>query len=549
MEDENGIELSLGLSCGGSAGKSKGKDGNPLDTKTEEGNNSNKVMDDLKSFIHTSIQKQGSDNGSQRSDPAKSQDNFFTNLAKSAVGAEASVDLRGNNSSQFSRYGGIWVANSNRSAEIEEEKSDHHVIGGKLWPEAPNKRKMLFDEINHQKKHEREVQHADPHAKNPPVGNITSTKTSHISVTTEDGSALENEDVTESEAEGSTSRLVLHHEDSNKRYRGVGGSSEVPKESHGFTDSSVMEVQGQNQSKCPQGNESKLGNLTYGVPLSLQPHTVTSVPYSLPLKVPNSASAPSMSGYSLPCVMQLMPPANSERPGTHSVNPGHLPLTFGYSPVQLPTLRTDHSWGAVSHPPQFTSSCAGGIVGGVITNSDKPEDGLKISQAVVQAPPRNSSEVLPFDNKAPELVKGGGKQHAAEEGGASSSSQTEDEVKENIMTFRPKEASDQPVVEGFPHEVSAIRPGIAADVKFGGCGSHPNLPWVSTTGPGPNGRTISGVTYRYSRNQIRIVCACHGSHMSPEEFVQHASSDHNNPESTTGLASFPSSNPAASAPS
>ena len=70
---------------------------------------------------------------------------------------------------------------------------------------------------------------------------------------------------------------------------------------------------------------------------------------------------------------------------------------------------------------------------------------------------------------------------------------------------------DTPRTEGVPPEYPAIRPGIAAELKFGGSGSSPNLPWVSTTGPGPNGKTISGVTYRYGVTQIRIVCACHGS--------------------------------------
>ncbi|KAL0337377.1 UNVERIFIED_CONTAM: Ninja-family protein [Sesamum calycinum] len=120
---------------------------------------------------------------------------------------------------------------------------------------------------------------------------------------------------------------------------------------------------------------------------------------------------------------------------------------------------------------------------------------------------------------------------------------------EVILKQRGK-SSDQPRAESTPSEFPAIRPGIAADLKFGGCGSYPNLPWVSTTGPGPNGRTISGVTYRYSPTQIRIVCACHGSHMSPEEFVRHAGEENSNPDAAgAGLASIPSSNTAASAQS
>lgn len=166
--------------------------------------------------------------------------------------------------------------------------------------------------------------------------------------------------------------------------------------------------------------------------------------------------------------------------------------------------------------------------------------------AAVQALPHNSSEASHYDGGALELTKGDGKQHPTEEG---SSCQTEDDVKGTNVIFRSKDGTDQAITEVFSHESSAIRPGIAADLKFGGSGSHPNLPWVSTTAPGQNGKTISGVTYIYSRDQVRIVCACHGSHMSPQEFVQHAREEHANPDTGAGLTSFPSSNPATSAQS
>lgn len=117
------------------------------------------------------------------------------------------------------------------------------------------------------------------------------------------------------------------------------------------------------------------------------------------------------------------------------------------------------------------------------------------------------------------------------------------------MIFKSKDASDQSTDEVPTLEGSGIRPGISMDIKFGGCGSYPNLPWVSTTGPGPNGRTISGVTYRYSGNEIRIVCACHGSHMTPDEFVRHATDDHTNPERSSGLPPSSNDNPATSAQS
>lgn len=158
----------------------------------------------------------------------------------------------------------------------------------------------------------------------------------------------------------------------------------------------------------------------------------------------------------------------------------------------------------------------------------------------------NTSDAAQYDGRILEQAKGDGKQHVTEEG---SSSQAEEDMKLNSMNPRTKDAPDRSMAEDLSLDISAIKPGIAADIKFGGSGSCPNLPWVSTKGPGPNGRTISGVTYRYSGNQIKIVCACHSSHMSPEEFVRHASEEPSNPESSTGLATVSNGNPAASAQS
>ncbi|KAL6271158.1 hypothetical protein ACE6H2_028069 [Prunus campanulata] len=52
--------------------------------------------------------------------------------------------------------------------------------------------------------------------------------------------------------------------------------------------------------------------------------------------------------------------------------------------------------------------------------------------------------------------------------------------------------------------------------------SLPQMPYVSTTGNGPNGKTIHGFLYSYTKSEISIVCVCHGSTFSPAEFVQHA---------------------------
>ncbi|XP_047311553.1 ninja-family protein AFP3-like isoform X2 [Impatiens glandulifera] len=50
-----------------------------------------------------------------------------------------------------------------------------------------------------------------------------------------------------------------------------------------------------------------------------------------------------------------------------------------------------------------------------------------------------------------------------------------------------------------------------------------DMPYVSTTGEGTDGRKIGGFLYRYSKGEeAKIVCVCHGSFLSPAEFVKHA---------------------------
>lgn len=109
-------------------------------------------------------------------------------------------------------------------------------------------------------------------------------------------------------------------------------------------------------------------------------------------------------------------------------------------------------------------------------------------------------------------------------------------------TRMTNEDTNKPAKDNFFQDRSNIRPGIAPYLEFGGCGSYPDLPWVSTTGQGPNGQTISGVTYKYNQNEMKIVCACHGIHMSQQEFVQHTNADGSNPPNNPNSATFPGNN-------
>ncbi|KAK2359537.1 ninja-family protein AFP3 [Trifolium repens] len=50
-----------------------------------------------------------------------------------------------------------------------------------------------------------------------------------------------------------------------------------------------------------------------------------------------------------------------------------------------------------------------------------------------------------------------------------------------------------------------------------------DMPSVSTIGEGPNGKRIEGFLYKYGKGeQVRILCVCHGSFLTPAEFVKHA---------------------------
>lgn len=326
MDDDNGLELSLGLSCGGSSAKPKSKNGSSSDTRPEEVNKGGKIVDEFKSFFQAGSQKQDSVAGTQRADPQKSEENFFNDLSKDN-GDDASANLNTR---------GLWVADSNKTVVIEEDKQ----------LETANKRKMIFDEINHQKKHESEARHADLHDR---------ARTSHISVT-EDGSTAENEDVADSEAENLTSRPNSHNDDVSKRPTRIGGSSDAPKEFRAVADLNPSDINGQKRFSGSSEKDFKLANLNYGSSFSSQQVNVMNVPFLQPVKESNSVGGPSSQ---MPGVMHVMSSATGVRPGGQPVNNGNLPMMFGYPSVQLPMLDKDNSWGLVSHTQQLHHSFAG----------------------------------------------------------------------------------------------------------------------------------------------------------------------------------------------
>ncbi|KAL4581985.1 hypothetical protein LXL04_006522 [Taraxacum kok-saghyz] len=53
-----------------------------------------------------------------------------------------------------------------------------------------------------------------------------------------------------------------------------------------------------------------------------------------------------------------------------------------------------------------------------------------------------------------------------------------------------------------------------------------SMPCVSTKVEGSDGKKIQGFLYRYGKGEeVRIVCVCHGSFLTPSEFVKHGGGD------------------------
>ncbi|KAH0450359.1 hypothetical protein IEQ34_021051 [Dendrobium chrysotoxum] len=52
------------------------------------------------------------------------------------------------------------------------------------------------------------------------------------------------------------------------------------------------------------------------------------------------------------------------------------------------------------------------------------------------------------------------------------------------------------------------------------------MPYVTAKGDGPDGKTITGFLYRYTKVEVSIMCVCHGQSFSPAEFLRHAGNSH-----------------------
>ncbi|KAL9226143.1 hypothetical protein vseg_001989 [Gypsophila vaccaria] len=74
-----------------------------------------------------------------------------------------------------------------------------------------------------------------------------------------------------------------------------------------------------------------------------------------------------------------------------------------------------------------------------------------------------------------------------------------------------------------PETESSSKQPKASESKSGPSSCIEDMPCVFTIGDGPNGRKVEGILYRYGKGeQVRIMCVCHGTFLSPQDFVKHA---------------------------
>uniref|UniRef100_A0A1J3G9U3 Ninja-family protein n=1 Tax=Noccaea caerulescens TaxID=107243 RepID=A0A1J3G9U3_NOCCA len=115
--------------------------------------------------------------------------------------------------------------------------------------------------------------------------------------------------------------------------------------------------------------------------------------------------------------------------------------------------------------------------------------------------------------------KAGGEEKLPEEGSIGSSGSGSSGLSELDTLPPPVQATTNKPMETSPSSAQSTPENPAGAAR----NMIEDMPCVSTTGDGPNGKKIDGFLYRYRKGeQVKIVCVCHGSFLSPAEFVKHA---------------------------
>ncbi|CAJ1975393.1 unnamed protein product [Sphenostylis stenocarpa] len=144
------------------------------------------------------------------------------------------------------------------------------------------------------------------------------------------------------------------------------------------------------------------------------------------------------------------------------------------------------------------------------------------ASAVNANTPSSLPQLRAYPNPSPASALQG-LRHSAE--GIASNIQTSTKQENNFMASQKttsKEISTRPADTKLENPAKKHRLGNYCSLKGDVMEILRQMPSVSTTGDGPNGKRIEGFLYKYRTGQVCIVCVCHGSFLTPAEFVMHA---------------------------
>lgn len=89
-------------------------------------------------------------------------------------------------------------------------------------------------------------------------------------------------------------------------------------------------------------------------------------------------------------------------------------------------------------------------------------------------------------------------------------------VTTSMMANTKKVTAEEPQLDNAAKR-ARISNGIVAWRRADGMA---RMPFVKTIGA--DGKKVEGFLYKYLQGDVSIVCVCHGSFLSPAEFVKHA---------------------------
>ncbi|PON79691.1 Ninja family [Parasponia andersonii] len=176
-------------------------------------------------------------------------------------------------------------------------------------------------------------------------------------------------------------------------------------------------------------------------------------------------------------------------------------------PLGLPT------WAAAARQAQLGAGADALMAkskGGVVHNA---------SQGSVESQGGSSSGMSELESKP---IQGSSSHGEARSPPGHQSSQ--ERSQENMGPSGTKTTENKCTSSGSKMEIPSKNP-IAGGNKGReiGMNTMEDMPCVFTKGDGPNGKRIDGILYRYGKGEeVRIMCVCHGSFLSPAEFVKHA---------------------------